>query len=90
MVNVKLPFYEGPSSAISRRFNEKMFENNAYSVPYYHNGFWWTRCSAQIWNEISDFEEIGRIWLKVIEEVKQEPRRGRGRIEPGEDPEHPY
>jgi hypothetical protein len=27
-------------------------EQNAYSAPFYHNGTWWTRCSAQVWNEV--------------------------------------
>ncbi|KAG6826646.1 hypothetical protein H0H92_014991 [Tricholoma furcatifolium] len=92
MVNVKLPYYEGPSSAISRRFTELMFEKNAYSVPFYHNGFWWTRCSAQIWNDISDFENIGYIWIDVINEVKTHPPSRKVPNIPGdpEDPEHPY
>ncbi|KAG6811654.1 hypothetical protein H0H92_006416 [Tricholoma furcatifolium] len=75
MVNVKLPFYEGPSVATIKLFTELMLKKNAYSVPFYHNGFWWTRCSAQIWNEMSDFENIGLIWLEVIEEVEKDPHR---------------
>ncbi|KAG6916621.1 hypothetical protein DXG01_006117 [Tephrocybe rancida] len=93
MVNVKLPYYGPSSSVTSRWFQEKLIENNAFSVPFYHNGFWWTRVSAQIWNELSDFERIGDIWLKIINELKTHPPRGPHVPQPSdpvfEDPEHP-
>ncbi|KAG6901487.1 hypothetical protein C0995_011250 [Termitomyces sp. Mi166 len=75
MVNVELQGLDGvgPSSTISRRSTEKLLrEHNAYSVSFYHNGRWWTRCSVQIWNELDDFEKIGLIWLQVIKEVLHE------------------
>ncbi|KAG6916619.1 hypothetical protein DXG01_006115 [Tephrocybe rancida] len=93
MVNVKLPYYGPSSSVTSRWFQEKLIENNAFSVPFYHNGFWWTRVSAQIWNEMTDFEKIGDIWLKIIGELKRHPPRGPKSPQPSdpvfEDPEHP-
>ncbi|KAF7302520.1 PLP-dependent transferase [Mycena chlorophos] len=33
---------------------------------------WWTRASAQIWNDISDSEKLGEVLLRVCAEVKME------------------
>ncbi|KZP01387.1 PLP-dependent transferase [Calocera viscosa TUFC12733] len=42
---------------------------------YVHDGKWWVRCSAQVWNEISDFEKAGELLLEMCktkdEEMKQ-------------------
>jgi hypothetical protein len=32
--------------------NKLLLERNAYSPPFDHNEAWWTRFSAQIWNEV--------------------------------------
>ncbi|KAJ3555960.1 hypothetical protein NP233_g12087 [Leucocoprinus birnbaumii] len=75
MVNVELPFPGSiPESAkVDMLFKKKMLlERNAYSAHFYHNGKWWTRCSAQVYNEISDFEKIARIWIEVCDEVRRE------------------
>ncbi len=29
-----------------------LYEWNTYVAHYYHNGAWWCRCSAQVWNEV--------------------------------------
>ncbi|KAF9465635.1 pyridoxal phosphate-dependent transferase [Collybia nuda] len=55
MVNVELPFPGNvPFNAkIDLKFKQKMLEEqNTYSAPFYHNGSWWTRCSAQVWTEV--------------------------------------
>ncbi|KAJ3558261.1 hypothetical protein NP233_g11541 [Leucocoprinus birnbaumii] len=75
MVNVELPFPRDipGSDQVNDLFMKKMlYERNAYSAHYYHNGRWWTRCSAQVYNEIQDFEKIARIWIEVCNEVKRE------------------
>ncbi|KAJ8588457.1 PLP-dependent transferase [Rhizopogon salebrosus TDB-379] len=61
MVNVELPIpgdikYSDEINALLQ--NTLLLEWNAYGAHYYHNGKWWTRCSAQVWNEISDFEVL--------------------------------
>lgn len=54
-VNVELPL---PGSITwTPELNQKLIstmlnERNAYSAHYYHNGRWWTRCSAQVYNEV--------------------------------------
>ena len=35
--------------------NKLLIERNAYSPPFDHNGAWWTRFSAQVWNEVRVF-----------------------------------
>lgn len=77
MVNVELPF-PGKiqyTSTIDELFKRKLLEERkAYSAHFYHNGKWWTRCSAQIWNNFEDFEKIGKIWVEVCKEVIEELR----------------
>ena len=70
---------------------DAILAKNAYSAPYFHNKCWWTRCSAQVWNEVrtkkvnilskltqyvglqvSDFEELGKRWLEVCADIKQQ------------------
>ncbi|KAF5361898.1 hypothetical protein D9756_002035 [Leucocoprinus leucothites] len=75
MVNVELPFPASIplSSKVDMLFKRKMLiGRNAYSAHFYHNGRWWTRCSAQVYNEIQDFEKIAKIWIEVCDEVKRE------------------
>jgi len=75
MVNVELPIpgNSAKNAEILDKFVKKMLlERNAYSPPFHHNGAWWTRCSAQVWNELDDFDNIGKIWLEVCAEVVTE------------------
>ncbi|KAF8159185.1 pyridoxal phosphate-dependent transferase [Crassisporium funariophilum] len=75
MVNVELPI---PGSikwtaAIDASMKQKMLvERKAYSAHFYHNGAWWTRCSAQVWNNVEDFENIGIKWREVCAEIVME------------------
>ncbi|KAG6824642.1 hypothetical protein H0H92_006222 [Tricholoma furcatifolium] len=75
MVNVELPFPTNikPTRELDLRLKEKLLrEYKTYTPPFYHNGRWWTRCSAQIWNELQDFERVADIWLKVHDELVNE------------------
>ncbi|KAF8815672.1 PLP-dependent transferase [Phlegmacium glaucopus] len=75
MVNVELPIPGNTNKnlEIHAKFMNKMLrERKAYSAHFYHDGAWWTRCSAQVWNELGDFEKIGKIWLEVCAEVIKE------------------
>ncbi|KAG6917108.1 hypothetical protein DXG01_003928 [Tephrocybe rancida] len=75
MVNVELPFPGSiaPTPEIDIKFKEKMlYTYKAYSAHFYHNGRWWTRCSAQIWNELEDFEKLGKFWVIVCAEMLEE------------------
>ncbi|KAK7037591.1 hypothetical protein VNI00_011083 [Paramarasmius palmivorus] len=73
MVNIKLPL---PGQILSsadtaREFDRQLFEvHGVYSAIYHHNGHWWTRVSAQIYNEISDFERLGKALLEVCADME--------------------
>jgi len=51
---VELPIPDTvPYSKEVRQFILKeVLEQNAFALCYYYNGKWWTRCSAQVWNEV--------------------------------------
>ncbi|KAF8604139.1 PLP-dependent transferase [Ceratobasidium sp. AG-I] len=78
MVNVQLPLTT--PAGVSPRALKPIFkliidklidEHNAFAAIYVHGGHWWTRCSAQIWNEEYDFEYIGKAFLKICTEVQE-------------------
>ncbi|TDL14420.1 PLP-dependent transferase [Rickenella mellea] len=71
MVNVKLPLDDVQwttelNDLIDKRLLEKW---NIYAAHFYHDDKWWTRCSAQIWNEIGDFEYLGHAFLDICTEI---------------------
>ena len=42
------------------------------SAPVFvHNGKWWVRVSAQVWNEMSDFEYLGKVLAETCKEVEE-------------------
>lgn len=62
-MNVRLPLPETPKKAVKTAidgfFKEKLLlERNAFAPAFYHNKGWWVRCSAQIWNDVSDFSRM--------------------------------
>ena len=30
----------------------------------------WVRCSAQVWNEISDFEYVGKVLIRICDQLR--------------------
>ncbi|KAH9479109.1 Hercynylcysteine sulfoxide lyase [Psilocybe cubensis] len=84
MVNVELPLPGDVSEAVGTKMHaslqhKMLLEQNAYSAHFYHNGRWWTRCSAQVWNELDDFEKIAQKWVQACKEVKEELGLGDGK-----------
>ncbi|KAH6912178.1 pyridoxal phosphate-dependent transferase [Coprinopsis sp. MPI-PUGE-AT-0042] len=75
MVNVELPIpgdITYPPN-VGEIINKRMLQDyKAFSAWYFHNGKWWTRCSAHVFNDISDFEKVGKAWLKIAEDLKTE------------------
>jgi len=68
MVNVLLPISPDIkyTVGVDKILRDRLLNDwNTYLAHYPHNGKIWVRCSAQIWNEVSDFEYAGRA-LKVI------------------------
>ncbi|KZT73540.1 PLP-dependent transferase [Daedalea quercina L-15889] len=57
---------------ISAIFTERLLEEwNAYAVCFFYRGKWWCRCSAQVYNELADFEYVGRAIKKICEEIRE-------------------
>ncbi|KAJ7665092.1 PLP-dependent transferase [Mycena polygramma] len=78
MVNVHLPLPHGlqPHAAVQELMKRKMiFERNVFSPIFFlpETG-WWTRCSAQVWSEVGDFEKLGKALVEVCSEIAQELR----------------
>ncbi|KAH8099934.1 PLP-dependent transferase [Cristinia sonorae] len=83
MTNVLLPlpvdlpgntpvYTEENLAAMNIMLRDKLLDDwNVYAAHYYHAGAWWVRASAQVWNEISDFEELGKALIHVCKEVSE-------------------
>ncbi|KAL6300843.1 pyridoxal phosphate-dependent transferase [Sparassis latifolia] len=72
MVNVELPLSGDikPSPVIAKMFVEKLLlEHKVYGGHFYHNGKWWTRASAQVYNELGDYEKLGEALVVVCKEI---------------------
>ncbi|KAI0635824.1 PLP-dependent transferase [Trametes polyzona] len=57
---------------INAYLQEKLLlEWKTYAAHFYHAGGWWCRCSVQAYNEISDFEYLGKALKAVCKEVEE-------------------
>ncbi|KAJ8659107.1 hypothetical protein O0I10_005146 [Lichtheimia ornata] len=73
MANVQLPFENkaGLSDAIITRsfFHKLIFDHHTTGQPFKHNGHWYLRLSAQVYNELADFEHLADAGLQVCKEL---------------------
>lgn len=73
MANVQLPFENkaGLSDAIITRsfFHKLIFDHHTTGQPFKHNGHWYLRLSAQVYNELADFEHLADSGLQVCKEL---------------------
>ena len=58
MVNVQLPLpgidvFPMNKEVYDKMQNKLLKERKIYSAYFVHNGKWWTRCSAQVYNDVS-------------------------------------
>ncbi|RPD59986.1 PLP-dependent transferase [Lentinus tigrinus ALCF2SS1-7] len=57
---------------INNFLKEKLLKEwKTYAAHYWHNGAWWCRCSAQVFNELSDFEYLGKAFNAVCKEAEE-------------------
>ncbi|WVQ77138.1 hypothetical protein IAR50_006821 [Cryptococcus sp. DSM 104548] len=75
MSNITLPHIPPPTSfadqAQQARFLEDgMFEANCFAACYVHAGKWWVRFSAQVWNELSDFDHLRGVLEDLCLQIK--------------------
>jgi len=69
MVNVRIPISD--DAILAKAVYKCLYEHNTFVVVYKHNdGNSYTRMSAQIYNEISDYTYAAETFLKVINELK--------------------
>ena len=73
MVNIRIPLIKPNISdaAVVQAFIDKLlYEHNCMAPVYKHNSLWYTRFSAQVYNDISDFESIAKAILVVCKELE--------------------
>lgn len=73
MVNVRIPL-ENPrvsDTQVVQLFIDKLlYEHDCMAPVYKHNNKWYTRFSAQVYNDVSDFELVAKAILKVCQELE--------------------
>ncbi|KAI1319360.1 hypothetical protein EDD11_004226 [Mortierella claussenii] len=77
MVNVRLPINNINHPKIQTPdylIRHLLDKYNVYSPSFKHGGFFWTRVSAQIYLELSDFERLAYVWKQVIDDLNAEDR----------------
>ncbi|KAI7905985.1 pyridoxal phosphate-dependent transferase [Cokeromyces recurvatus] len=75
MVNVKIPLrsnliHISDIEVINLFIDKLLLEHNCMAPVYKHNNIWYTRLSAQIYNDISDFEVVAKAILQVCKETE--------------------
>ncbi|OXH22779.1 hypothetical protein J008_06257 [Cryptococcus neoformans] len=90
MVNLSLPHVPAPNDAADqakqlRYFEEGMYEANCFAACYVHGGKWWLRLSAQVWNDLSDFEYVGEVLEKLCLEIKNDKYNEQESVTPVSD-----
>lgn len=65
MVNVKVPADVNDKVAMTAQ-ERLLREHRAAAQMFQHDGVWYTRFSAQVYNDESDFEAVGRMLLTVF------------------------
>ncbi|KZT73541.1 PLP-dependent transferase [Daedalea quercina L-15889] len=94
MTNVQLPLPTESSSGVVYTpelrdniiwtFTVKLLDWNVFAAFYLHAGAWWTRCSAQVWLDISDFEYVGKAFKIICAEISEIIEKG-GKFADGVD-----
>jgi len=74
MVNVKLPLPDTQDMSTGMKiftlFSERTLSEWKCFMPVFHfYGAWWARLSAQVWNEMSDFEHAGKALAAICKDV---------------------
>lgn len=73
MVNVRLPLKKPNVSDVEvvQVFIDKLlYEHNCMAPVYKHNDIWYTRLSAQVYNDVTDFEYVAKAILSVCKELE--------------------
>ncbi|KDR68934.1 hypothetical protein GALMADRAFT_77978 [Galerina marginata CBS 339.88] len=74
MTNIELPISRTikPSNEVFLLFEEELIEvHKTFAPPFYYEGRWWVRASAQIYNDLSDFERLGKALVEVCQKINR-------------------
>ncbi|KAI8577367.1 hypothetical protein K450DRAFT_252150 [Umbelopsis ramanniana AG] len=78
MVNVRLPLvaHENDGYYMERFLEEGAFKRKCFAPGYKYKGTWYTRLSAQVYMEESDFEKAAHVLKDICEQLEQERLEG--------------
>lgn len=77
MVDVLLPLQVEDSQSLEElstilfKMQDAMLEHDCFAAIYVYDKKWWVRASAQIWLELSDFEYVANVLLKLCTVYQQ-------------------
>ncbi|KAF8478308.1 PLP-dependent transferase [Gautieria morchelliformis] len=79
MTNVVLPLPIPPSfpahklAEMRTVMETKLLDEwDCFAAVFVHDGHWWTRCSAQVWNQLSDFDHVAKALIAICTEMRRE------------------
>lgn len=75
MVNVEIPLGNtklSDAQIIGIFIDKLLYEHNCMAPVYKHNNIWYTRLSAQVYNDESDFETVAKAILAVCQELDRD------------------
>ncbi|KAJ7455931.1 pyridoxal phosphate-dependent transferase [Mycena galericulata] len=86
VVHIPLPADLQPGSAVVAKMNRKLLLERKIFTPisFFPETGWWARCSAQIWNEVRDFEKLGNnlveVCFEIVHELKEEEAKLKSKL----------
>lgn len=72
MVDVRLPIHNPDNPTLLGNFWIDTLLTRfpqVFAPAYKHGGQWWIRISAQIYNDLDDFEELGNVYSTICSEI---------------------
>ncbi|KIJ54490.1 hypothetical protein M422DRAFT_240557 [Sphaerobolus stellatus SS14] len=79
MCNVELPlpipqgFSKATLAQIRSKIERKLIDDwDCFAATFTYDGKWWTRCSAQVFNELADFDHVAKAFKALCAEIKEE------------------
>ncbi|KAI8577368.1 hypothetical protein K450DRAFT_252154 [Umbelopsis ramanniana AG] len=79
MVNVRLPIvaHDGDGYYLDRFIDEGVYKHKCFVPPFKHHGVWYTRLSAQVYLDESDFEKTGYALKEICAQLEKERLEGK-------------
>lgn len=73
MVNIRIPLTNpiiSDKEVVQAFIDKLIYEHDCMAPVYKHNNNWYTRFSAQVYTDLSDFELVAKAILKVCKELE--------------------